>query len=157
VENQKKVGILNKTGPCSTESASCRARVEWHSQKSRAVRKPHRRIPRRGNTSRICETHSATYRQDRRSETRAQKRTKARAVQKKNATHDDLLTDENNYGLLPWGGGYIVVRTDGYKREIISQNTAQAMTGCSTEHMVERLQATGFWAEIYKPKPTRKT
>ncbi len=68
---------------------------------------------------------------------------------KKHVTHDDLLKDKINYGLLQWGGRYIVVRTGGDRREIISYNTAQAMTGCSAEHMAEHLRADGLWAEVY--------
>jgi hypothetical protein len=79
-------------------------------------------------------------------------------------THDDLLKDKINYGLLQWGGRYIVVRTGGDRREIISYNTAQAMTGCSAEHMAEHLRADGLWAEVYtraddaagKPKPEKQ-
>jgi hypothetical protein len=75
----------------------------------------------------------------------------------RHATHDDLLKDTNNYGKLQWGGRYIVVRTGGDRREIISHNAAQALTGCSTEHMAEHLRANGFWAEVYQPATKHRT
>jgi hypothetical protein len=67
------------------------------------------------------------------------------------ASHDELLKDEKHYGILQWGGGHIVVRTDG-RREILSRDNVQAFTGASTEHMCEHLNSIGLWAEVYKPR-----
>jgi hypothetical protein len=69
------------------------------------------------------------------------------------ASHDDLLKDEKNYGLMMWGNQTIIVRT-GRHRRILSKNDAEAFVGARVERMVEHLRSKGFWAEVYTLSPT---
>jgi hypothetical protein len=66
-------------------------------------------------------------------------------------SHDELLKDETHCGKLRWAGRYIVASAPTAVARFLTRDTVQALTGCSTEHMVENLRANGFWAEVYEP------
>jgi hypothetical protein len=64
-------------------------------------------------------------------------------------SHDELLKDENNYSVIAWAHGHIVVRTGRHKR-VFSKGDLESMAGSSIESVLDRVQRKGYWAEIYK-------
>lgn len=69
-------------------------------------------------------------------------------------THDDLLKDRRNYGLLDWRGeDKIIIRTNG-KRRIFTRPQEQELSIVGiVEYAIERIRGWGYWCEKYVPTP----
>ena len=67
-------------------------------------------------------------------------------------SHDDLLKDKRNYGIIAWREGEsIVIRTNG-KRRVFTRRQEEDLSICGiVENAIEKIRGWGYWAERYVP------
>jgi len=65
-------------------------------------------------------------------------------------SHDDLLKDKRNYGIIAWREGEsIVIRTNG-KRRVFTRRQEEDLSICGiVENAIEKIRGWGYWAERY--------